>query len=314
MTGDHLGTFMFVPQKPNEIRALAVTRRGLVGIAGFASLVLLFASLVAFDFLYNQRNHDSGSLALRRENGDLLGELGQMERKLSTLDGQMTILMRRNEELRIMADLPKIPVEVTAVGVGGPGRESASGLTALEAAGDGDVARRLSAAEGDLDFLLRRSRLVARSMEDAETIIRAKTERWSSTPSIWPTDGFLSSPFSYARKHPILGSFRPHYGVDISARAGNKVLATADGTVTFSGWRNGSGYHVEIDHGYGLVTTYSHCETLLVNAGDRVRRGTPIGLVGSTGFSIGPHVHYEVHQNGQPVDPTKFIFPTVVSD
>jgi hypothetical protein len=303
---------MFVPRKPDEIRALAVTRRGLVAIAGFGSLVLLFVSLVAFDLLASPGS-DSGSLALRRENRALLEELSKLEGKLATLDGQMTILMRRNEELRILADLPKIPVEVTAVGVGGPGHEAVGGLPDLDVGGD-EVARRLTAAETGLDFLLRRSRLVAGSMEDAEGIIRSKTERWSSTPSIWPTDGFLSSPFSYARRHPILGSFRPHYGVDISARAGNKVVATADGAVTFAGWRNGSGYHVEIDHGYGLVTTYSHCEKLLVKAGDRVRRGTPIGLVGSTGFSVGPHVHYEVHQNGQPVDPTKFIFPNVVSD
>jgi hypothetical protein len=313
MTGNQLGTFMYVPQKPDEVRTLAVTRRGLIAVAGLAALVLLFISLVAFDLIRNQHS-ESGSLALRRENHDLLGELDKMERKLGTLDGQMSILMRRNEELRILADLPKIPVEVTAVGVGGPGHEETGGLLALDAAGDADLVRRLNAAEGDLDFLLRRSKLVARSMEEAESIIHAKTERWSSTPSIWPTDGFLSSPFSYARKHPILGSIRPHYGVDISARAGNKVVATADGLVTYSGWRNGSGYHVEIDHGYGMVTTYSHCEKLLVKNGERVRRGTPVGLVGSTGFSIGPHVHYEVHQNGQPVDPTKFIFPNVVSD
>jgi Peptidase family M23 len=312
MTGDQLGTFMYVPQKPDEVRTLAVTRRGLFAVAGLAALVLLFVSLVAFDLFRNQPS-ESASLSLRRENHDLLGELDKMERRLATLDGQMSILMRRNEELRILADLPRIPVEVTAVGVGGPGHEGVGGLPALEAA-DGDLIRRLNAAEGDLDFLLRRSKLVARSMEEAEAIIHAKTERWSSTPSVWPTDGFLSSPFSYARRHPILGSFRPHYGVDISARAGNKVVATADGLVTYSDWRNGSGFHVEIDHGYGLVTKYSHCEKLLVGSGGRVRRGTPVGLVGSTGFSIGPHVHYEVHQNGHPVDPTKFIFPNVVSD
>jgi hypothetical protein len=313
MTGDQLGTFMYVPRKPDEVRALAVTRRGLLAAAGLATLVLLFISIVAFNLLSNQPNTD-GSLTLRRENRALVAELDKMEHKLSTLDGQMSILMRRNEELRILADLPAIPVEVSAVGVGGPGHEGVGGLPALEAAAAGDLVRRLDATEGDLDFLLRRSRLVSRSMEEAETIIRAKTERWSSTPSVWPTDGFLSSPFSYARRHPILGSFRPHFGVDISARAGNKVVATADGLVTYAGWRNGSGYHIEIDHGYGLMTTYSHCEKLLVKAGDRVHRGTPVGLVGSTGFSIGPHVHYEVHQNGQPVDPTKFIFPNVVSD
>jgi hypothetical protein len=311
MPEEQSGTVMSEPHKPDEVRAVAVTRRGLVAFGGFASIVLLFTSLVAFNFIHT-RHVRSGGASLQRENRELVDELAALERKLSTLDGQMSILMRRNEELRIVADLPKIPVEVAAVGVGGPGHEEIGGLPALEA--KDPVLRRLAAAETDLDVLLRRSKLLSVSMGEAEEIIRSKRERWTATPSIWPTDGFLSSPFSYARKHPILGSFRPHYGVDISARSGNKVVATAGGVVTFAGWKSGSGNHVEIDHGYGIVTTYSHCARLLVKARERVHRGTPIGLVGSTGFSLGPHVHYEVHKNGQPVDPTKFIFPNVVSD
>ncbi len=308
MADGKLGTSPFVPQKPDEIRALAVTRAGLLALGGLAAIVLLFASLVAATIL-RARPHDVASLPLQRENRQLLAELETLERKLDTLDGQMSILLRRNEELRVLADLPRIPVEVEAVGVGGPGREATAGLPAED-----PILSRLSAAETDLDLLLRRSRLVSRSMTEAEGIIRSKTERWGATPSIWPTDGFLSSAFSYARKHPILGSFRPHYGVDISARSGNEVVATADGRVTFAGWKSGSGNHVEIDHGYGIVTTYSHCAKLVVRAGQEVRRGAAIGLVGSTGFSVGPHVHYEVRRNGQPVDPAKFIFPNVAAD
>ena len=108
--------------------------------------------------------------------------------------------------------------------------------------------------------------------------------------------------------------YRPHYGVDISSRAGNKVVATADGKVTKAGWRSGSGHYVAIDHGFGVQTTYSHNAKLLVKAGQQVRRGTPIALVGSTGLSLAPHVHYEVHVHGQPVDPAKYIVPNVASD
>ena len=314
MSENKLGTVMFVPRKPDEIRTLAITRRGLFAIAGFASVLVLFAVLVAFNLARASLAGKSAGL-LRTENGVLAEELEGLEGKLATLDGQMSILLRRNEELRILANLPRIPIEVQAVGVGGPGREETAGLLATGGGAEVNfLERRLVEAEGGLDVLLRRSRLLAASMSETEQIIRAKTERWGATPSIWPTDGFLSSPFSYARKHPLLGSFRPHYGVDISARSGNTVMATADGRVSFAGWRSGSGNHVEIDHGYGITTSYSHNAQLLVNVGDRVRRGKPIGRVGSTGFSLGPHVHYEVHQNGQPVDPTRFIFPNVASD
>jgi murein DD-endopeptidase MepM/ murein hydrolase activator NlpD len=312
MPQGHLGTFMFVPRRTEEIRTIAITRTGLLGLGAFVLLILSFVSLVVFQLLL-PTVPASPQRSAHTQNGVLVAELDALEDKLAMLDGQMGILLRRNEELRTLANLPRIPVEVAAVGVGGPGHEETAGLPSPGEAAN-PVLRRLSRAESDLDVLLRRSKLVSRSMREAETIIRTKTERWSSTPSIWPTDGFLSSSFSYARKHPLLGSFRPHYGVDISARAGNKVVATADGAVTFAGWRSGSGNHVEIDHGFGIRTTYSHNAKLLVRSGEQVRRGTPIGYVGSTGFSLGPHVHYEVHKQGQPVDPTKYIFPNVAAD
>lgn len=306
MVQGRLGTFMFVPLKSEDIRTVAVTRRGLIAAGSLFSVVLLFLIVVAWTLFEGGPAAAAGS---ERENGELLAEIESLELKLATLSGQMSVLGKRDEELRILADLPKIPIEVQAVGVGGPGHEGTAGLLSAD-----PIVRRLTEAEMDLDRLLRRSRLIARSMGDAESIIRSKAERWTSTPSIWPTDGFLASAFSYARKHPLLGTFRPHYGVDISARTGNKVVATADGVVSFAGWRSGSGNHVEIDHGYGIETSYSHNAQVLVKRGQRVARGTPIGLVGSTGFSVGPHVHYEVHQRGQPVDPTKFIFPEVVAD
>jgi hypothetical protein len=305
MVQDRLGTFMFVPLKSEDIRTIAVTRRGLMAAGGLLSVLLLFLVVVAWT-AFQGPAAASGS---ERENRELLAEIESLELKLATLSGQMSVLAKRDEELRILADLPRIPIEVQAVGVGGPGHEGTAGLLSAD-----PIVRRLTEAEMDLDRLLRRSRLIARSMGDAEDIVRSKAERWTATPSIWPTDGFLSSAFSYARRHPLLGTFRPHYGVDISARAGNKVVATAGGVVTFAGWRSGSGNHVEIDHGYGIETTYSHNAQLLVKKGQRVARGTPIGLVGSTGLSVAPHVHYEVHQRGHPVDPTKFVFPEVAAD
>ncbi len=298
---------MFVSRGHDEVRTVVVTRGGLAALAAVAGVVLLFASALVFTVVRARVAPEI--MAPAGAGAQLVAELNALEGKLATLDGQMSVLLKRNEELRIMADLPKIPVEVAAVGVGGPGHEETAGLLA-----GGPVERRLAAAESDLDVLLRRSGLVASSMRHAEQIIRGKTDRWGATPSILPTDGFLSSPFSFARKHPLLGTFRPHYGVDISARAGNKVLATADGRVTVAGWSSGSGNHVEIDHGYGIRTLYSHNAKLLVRTGELVRRGEPIGLVGSTGVSVGPHVHYEVHEQGQPVDPMKFIFPDVAAD
>jgi murein DD-endopeptidase MepM/ murein hydrolase activator NlpD len=151
--------------------------------------------------------------------------------------------------------------------------------------------------------LLRRSELVATSFEDVKKSIASNRERFEATPSIWPASGFLSSTYSMRRRHPIFHDVRPHFGIDISANRGNPILATAAGRVVRAGWQNGHGNQVEIEHGHGVLTKYSHASKILVKPGQKVKRGDTIALVGSTGYAIAPHVHYEVHENGDPVDP-----------
>ena len=96
--------------------------------------------------------------------------------------------------------------------------------------------------------------------------------------------------------------------MDFSAPVGTDIFATGNGTVTFAGWRQGYGETVEIDHGFGYSTRYAHCHKLFVRPGRKVKRGDVIALVGNTGKSTGPHVHYEVHYNGRPIDPRNFYF------
>ena len=118
-----------------------------------------------------------------------------------------------------------------------------------------------------------------------------------------PVDGAaLTSGFGF-RMHPILGYSRMHRGVDFAAGAGAPVLAAAGGTVTFAGWHGGHGNYVRVDHGKGLSTAYAHLSRINVRSGERVAQGERVGLVGSTGMSTGPHLHYEVWQNGRAIDP-----------
>ena len=124
---------------------------------------------------------------------------------------------------------------------------------------------------------------------------------------------WLSSSFSRSRWHPLLNVRRPHEGIDISARRGTPVVATADGRVTFADWRPGYGYTVEIDHGNGIKTRYAHNhENLKVRVGDQVRRGDVIAHVGSTGLAKGPHVHYEVLVDGRAVNPEHYRLEAVI--
>lgn len=106
------------------------------------------------------------------------------------------------------------------------------------------------------------------------------------------------------RRHPLLGGWRSHSGVDLSARLGSPVVATADGTVTQANWHGGYGLLVAIDRGDGVQIRYAHLSRLNVKAGQTVRTGDVVGYVGSTGRSTGPHLHYEVRVNGTPIDPS----------
>jgi len=124
-----------------------------------------------------------------------------------------------------------------------------------------------------------------------------------SLPSGMPVAAVaLTSRFGL-RRHPILGTYRAHSGIDLAAPMGTPIVATSDGVVSMADWRGGYGLSVALDHGGGLESRYGHMSRLNVFAGERVRKGDIIGFVGSTGLSTGPHLHYELRVNGAAVNP-----------
>lgn len=127
------------------------------------------------------------------------------------------------------------------------------------------------------------------------------------TGLIMPVVGRITSSFG-ARRHPILGYTRMHSGVDFGAGYGSPIYAVGDAVVDFSGWHGGHGNYVRLNHGGGYGTGYAHMSRIAVSSGSRVRAGQVIGYVGSTGLSTGPHLHYELYQNGRPVNPLSVRF------
>src|SRR5690606_34799633 len=127
----------------------------------------------------------------------------------------------------------------------------------------------------------------------------------AALPTRKPAVGYFTSGFGI-RKAPLGGKIKMHEGLDIANHPGTPIKASADGTVTFAASKAGYGLTVVIDHGYGLQTWYAHTRKILVKHGARVKRGESIALLGNTGRSTGPHIHYEVRVNGTPVDPLSY--------
>lgn len=146
------------------------------------------------------------------------------------------------------------------------------------------------------------------SMENQLKMIEA-TSSPENLPTIWAHLGKINNEYGF-RRNPFGGrSYEFHHGLDIDGNKGDLIVAPANGTVVKAGWQGGYGNLIEIDHGNGLTTRYGHLSAIEVQAGDVVRRGQLIGLVGSTGRSTGPHLHYELRLNDKAINPRRFLPP-----
>lgn len=165
----------------------------------------------------------------------------------------------------------------------------------------------LESAAASLDRLQQQLTDRERQMRVLEDLLLASKLQREVRPSGWPVDGgYITSSYG-SRTDPFTGLRRSHPGIDFASAEGSQVLAVASGIVVDAGDRSGYGEMVEINHGNGYVTRYGHNSKLLVRPGDRVLKGQAIALMGSTGRSTGPHVHFELLVNGNTVNPEQYI-------
>jgi len=241
--------------------------------------------------------------ALAAQNRELRGELESLGEEVDLLQRQVAQNFDFQKKARILANMDELDADVAQVGVGGTGFATTQLLTSISSA---DRAR-LETARRDIDKLLRQARLQKTDYESILSELESANEKVRTTPSLRPVNvGFVSSRFGW-RMDPMSGRRTMHRGVDFSARLGTPVYATADGVVTFSGVWQTYGNVVEVSHGSGFVTRFAHLQRRLVRKGQRVTRGDVIGRVGSTGRSTFSHLHYEIEQNGERVDPMRYV-------
>jgi murein DD-endopeptidase MepM/ murein hydrolase activator NlpD len=245
---------------------------------------------------YNQRLRERArTKTLVKENNLLNQKLTDIETQVKRLKQAFLELAEFDSKLRVASAMDLIPQEIREMGIGGE-------ISVNQVNQDDGLAH----TENALAELERQVQFQKRSFVEIETYLTQQENALSHTPSIWPVGGWLSSGFGY-RNDPFTGRYVMHEGVDIVAPPGTSIVATADGRVCFAGTKSGHGRVVEIDHGYGYITFYGHCQSLRVNYGDVVRRGHIIATVGRSGKTTGYHLHYGVKVSGSWVNPVNYI-------
>ncbi|TET47391.1 M23 family peptidase [candidate division TA06 bacterium] len=238
---------------------------------------------------------------LRSELAFLNRSLDLTERKLADLEEEMEKRIALDEKVRVVSDLEIIHEEVRSLGVGGTGWH----LKRPDLVGP-RIGNRLVSIGERIEKLERQARFEQESFEEIVDELAQREKLLAHTPSIMPGQGFITSYFGW-RISPITKRREFHRGLDIANLGGTPIVATADGRVTFAGWKKGFGRFLTLDHGYGYITRYGHLKSILVKVGDRVFRGQTIGLLGASGNATGPHVHYEVLVNRRHVNPKGYI-------
>ncbi|HWC72732.1 MAG TPA: M23 family metallopeptidase [Gemmatimonadales bacterium] len=302
---DRRWTVMMVPHSSGASRAVELSRFVLTSILTFSGLVALALVVLCGAAVVRGIGVTRNREALH-ERAVLVAEVERIQRELVVLRDTLVAMGDRQQQLRLLAGMSVLDTAVQAAGIGGPVGAWAERDSVMALGADGAQAW---ADRMDLDGLSRRASILARSIDLAYDSLSNHQTRLIATPSILPARGRISSPFTSERLDPILHIVRRHQGMDVAAPAGATIAAPAAGVVTGARWVEGYGNMVTLDHGYGVVTRFAHCLKILVVPGQRVKRGQAIALVGSTGESTGPHVHYEVWVNGKAVDPKTFVLP-----
>lgn len=299
---NHHWTFLYVPTGEGGVRTLRFSKRLAVALGGALLLFFVLVAAMAVGFVrQGVALHEEGRRT--REIGALEAKITQLQEKSSSYEAQMNRNFDLLERANLLAGLGTLDKTVIQMGVGGPGPApdpAAESLTPLSR-------ERLSEVSDQLDKLLRQARFQEESYQQVLRVLQDDQLAREATPSIRPLQkGYLSSRYG-RRIDPFTGRPAFHRGVDFSAPLGTPVHATADGVVVRASRRGRMGKMVELDHGNGLHTRYGHLNGFTVHKGQRIHRGDLIGYVGNTGRSTGPHVHYEVVENGKTENPFLFI-------
>jgi len=283
-------------EAPGKTRSLHVPSTLFFSLIIFFVVVLpVLVWLISYSYIIKKQK---GELAELRNKNRVQAE------KMSALSSHIKKIARQLEDLAVFR------LEIKAVSHSGKGKIPYE----LSGMGGGYPSSCLKSNHGDIPYPLSESfarieryiAVVKNSENELFELLESRKAYLAKIPSRWPVRGYLSSGFGY-RRSPFTGKREFHRGIDISARSGTQVTAPADGIVTAVARGNEYGLNITMRHGYGIDTRYAHLKKVFVKKGQFVRRGDVIALVGNSGRSTGPHLHYEIHLNRIAMNPMRFI-------
>jgi len=282
-------TIIFVPHSRAKSRKLNVSHRLIFSVISIVTSSLCLSTFFSVQYFTSlSQTHELSKL--RNENKELQSANEQFSKSVESLRGQLRTVEDKTRKLAIIAGITTLD-ETAQGGSGGVRTDEITG----------------NPYRDDVDKMTFRSHRLTSDLALLEQKFVAQAQMLSSTPTISPVRGVLTDGFG-GRSDPFTGEPGQHNAVDISSAVGAAVRAPADGIVVKAEWANGYGNVIYISHGYGFSTRYGHLSGYAVRPGTHVKRGDVIGYVGSTGRSTGPHLHYEVRVNNNPVNPLEYIF------
>lgn len=288
---------MLIPGSEGGLKQISISVAFIYFVAA-SVIVLLFTSFFFSSQFFSNKVNKSELEQLRVENKNLQEKYEQLRWNLAEVEDRFVGLVEKEIKIRTIFDLPEINTEERQLGIGGPTSSNIAAISETEKAA--------MITEVEVDRLLRLSRFELEKYNEVEKALYSIKDRLSHTPSIWPTKGWQSR--GYGMKYdPFTGYKQMHRGIDIANHNGTPIIATADGVIKRAQSSTGMGKFIVVDHGYGFQTRFAHLSKIKVKRGQKVKRGDIIGLMGSTGYSTGPHLHYEVIRNGKFFNPMKYI-------
>ncbi|UNC93722.1 peptidoglycan DD-metalloendopeptidase family protein [Candidatus Contubernalis alkaliaceticus] len=302
-------TIMFIPHYDSNPRSFVITHKAILIAAVISMLAVVSFSLLGNNYYFMLSQMDE--LKQLRIINDLQGEqILSLDEETKAISQELKSIEALDREVRSILELEDFQEILSEMEVPEKQHSLLSRGTSYDfpvpPETTGEVREGTFGLYEELDQIKIELPLTRAAMEDLKVLVEDKKEQLAGTPTIWPTQGRITSPFG-ERRAPYSRRIEFHSGIDIGASRGTPVYATARGVVEMAAYNGGMGRMVTIKHPYEHRTLFAHLTNYVVEAGDSVEKGDLIGHVGSTGFSTGPHLHYEVHVNGQPMDPMLFI-------